>query len=36
VAAFYHWVCAEARDYREASRTAEDRARLVNASEQSV
>jgi LysR family glycine cleavage system transcriptional activator len=36
VAAFYHWVCAEARDYREAGRTAEDRARLVNASEQSV
>jgi LysR family glycine cleavage system transcriptional activator len=32
VAAFYHWVCAEARDYREAA----ERARLVNVPEQSL
>ena len=33
VAAFYHWVYAEARDYRKADSIAADRARLVNASE---
>ena len=36
VAAFYEWVCAEARDYRSSNGHAADRARLVNAQEQSV
>jgi LysR family glycine cleavage system transcriptional activator len=36
VAAFYDWVCAEARDYREAGRHGAGWARLVNVREQSV
>ena len=36
VAAFYDWVCREARDYREFLEQAANRAHLVNVPEQSL